>query len=90
MTGGSAGELVLLGAEYSVKALFPDKEPTDHEVRGKQLFSIQPPHLNTSSGNKNTSQAGVGDDNYDDRILSNVPTILSRNQAKMNCFWIRL
>ena len=70
MTGGSAGELVLLGAEYSVKALFPDKEPTDHEVRGKQLFSIQPPHLNTSSGNKNTSQAGVGDgdDNYDDLI----------------------
>ena len=64
---------MLLGAEYSVKALFPDKEPTDHEVRGKQLFSIQPPHLNTSSGNKNTSQAGVGDDNYDDRILSNVP-----------------
>ena len=63
MTGGSTGELVVLGAEYSVKALFPDKEPTDHEVRGKQLFSIQPPHLNTSSGNKNTSQAGVGDDN---------------------------
>ena len=74
MTGVSAGELVVLGAEYSVKALFPDKEPTDHEVRGKQLFSIQPPHLNTSSGNKNTSQAGVGDDNYGDRILiSNVP-----------------
>ena len=62
VTGGSAGELVVLGAEYSVKALFPDKEPTDHEVRGKQLFSIQPPHLNTSSGNKNTSQAGVGDE----------------------------
>ena len=68
MTGGSAGELVVLGAEYSVKALFPDKEPTDHEVRGKQLFSIQPPHLNTSSGNKNTSQAGVGDDYNYDRI----------------------
>ena len=84
MTGGSAGELVLLGAEYSVKALFPDKEPTDHEVRGKQLFSIQPPHLNTSSGNKNTSQAGVGDDdyNYDEEI--------SRNQAKMKCFRIRI
>lgn len=32
------GVLSLLGLEYSVKAVFPDKEPTDHEIRGKQYF----------------------------------------------------
>ncbi len=26
--------------EYSLRALFPDKEPTDHEIRGKQYFHV--------------------------------------------------
>jgi len=30
----------LLMAEYSLRALFPDKEPTDHEIRGKQYFHV--------------------------------------------------
>ena len=31
------GQLIVTGVEYSLKALFPDKEPTDHEIRGKQV-----------------------------------------------------
>ena len=31
------GFLQVIGIEYSLKALFPDKEPTDHEIRGKQV-----------------------------------------------------
>ena len=36
----SSGQLVIMGVEYSLKALFPDKEPTDHEIRGKQVTLI--------------------------------------------------
>ena len=39
--------------------MFPDKEPTDHEIRGKQMFSIAPPHVNTTAGRKNASGVGV-------------------------------
>ena len=49
---------VCLGVEYSIKAMFPDKEPTDHEIRGKQIFSIQPPHVNSVKDRKNQSGAG--------------------------------
>ena len=30
----SPGKCNILGVEYSIKAMFPDKEPTDHEIRG--------------------------------------------------------
>ena len=41
-----SGQLNIVGVEYSIKAMFPDKEPTDHEIRGKQMFNITPPHVN--------------------------------------------
>ena len=45
--------------EHATQAMFPDKEPTDHEIRGKQMFSIAPPHVNTTAGRKNASGVGV-------------------------------
>ena len=30
----SPGKCNILGVEHSIKAMFPDKEPTDHEIRG--------------------------------------------------------
>ena len=42
-----------------LQAMFPDKEPTDHEIRGKQMFCIAPPHVNTTAGRKNASGVGV-------------------------------
>ena len=55
----SPGQLTLVGVEYSIKAMFPDKEPTDHEIRGKQMFSITPPHVNSVKDRKNLSGVGV-------------------------------
>ena len=43
--------------------MFPDKEPTDHEIRGKQMFSIAPPHVNTVVGKDRKNQSSVGVDN---------------------------
>ena len=75
LTARVPGKLTVLGVEYSIKvekedidmvlvnlifqAMFPDKEPTDHEIRGKQMFSIAPPHVNTTAGRKNASGLGV-------------------------------
>ena len=53
------GQLVITGLEYSVQAVFPDREPTDHEIRGKQLLSIAPPHLNTVRDRKPRSGTGT-------------------------------
>ena len=36
--GNTVGTLNIIGLEYSLKALFPNKEPTDHQIRGKQYF----------------------------------------------------
>ena len=57
----SPGQLSITGLEYSVKALFPDKEPTDHEIRGKQVLVIAPSHVNTVKDRK--LKSGVGQDN---------------------------
>jgi len=73
------GKCHILGVEYSIKAMFPDKEPTDHEIRGKQIFSIQPPHVNSVKDRKN--QSGVGVDN---RLEIVVMTKLPRLEASWN------
>jgi len=46
------GVLSITGVEYSLKALFPDREPTDHQIRGKQYFQISGPRLNTIKDHK--------------------------------------
>jgi hypothetical protein len=53
------GQLTLLGIEYSLKALFPDKEPTDHEVRGRQLFTVVPRNVNVQKERKYSTVPGV-------------------------------
>ena len=40
ISAASVGKLCIIGVEYSVKALFLDKEPTDHDIRGKQYFQV--------------------------------------------------
>ena len=56
----SPGRLSITGLEYSIKAMFPDKEPTDHEIRGKQVIVIPPPHINTVKDRK--LKSGLGED----------------------------
>ena len=56
----SPGRLSITGLEYSIKAMFPDKEPTDHEIRGKQVIVIAPPHINTTKDRK--LKSGLGED----------------------------
>jgi len=46
------GKLNIIGLEYSIKALFLDREPTDHEIRGKQYFQISGPRINTIKDHK--------------------------------------
>ena len=40
LTALAPGQLVITGAEYRLKAMIPDKEPTDHEIRGKQVSEM--------------------------------------------------
>ena len=35
------GELNIIGVEYMLKPLFPDREPTDHQIRGKQYIQVR-------------------------------------------------
>ena len=41
LTPRKTGILNILGLEYSLKALFADREPTDHQIRGKQYFQAR-------------------------------------------------
>lgn len=41
ISGSSPGVLNIIGVEYSLKPSFPDREPTDHEIRGKQYFQVK-------------------------------------------------
>jgi len=70
----SPGQLVILGVEYSLKAMFPDKEPTDHEIRGKQMFNITPPHINSVRERKNRSGTGV-DNRLDIKVVGQLPKL---------------
>ena len=38
---GTPGELNIIGVEYMLKPLFPDREPTDHQIRGKQYIQVE-------------------------------------------------
>jgi len=74
------GQLTVTGVEYSLKAMFPDKEPTDHEIRGKQIFSITPPHLNTVRDRKNRSLVGV-DKRLDIMVVGQLPRLVVEMQT---------
>jgi len=76
----SSGQLVIMGVEYSLKALFPDKEPTDHEIRGKQIFNITPPHINSVRDRKNRSGAGV-DNRLNIKVIGQLPKLLADLQT---------
>lgn len=52
IVGHSTGILNIIGVEYSLKALFAHREPTDHQIRGKQYFQISGPRLNTVKDHK--------------------------------------
>ena len=70
----SPGQLSITGLEYSVKALFPDKEPTDHEIRGKQVLVIAPRHVNSVKDRK--LRSGVGQDNrLEVRVRPSLPRL---------------
>jgi len=74
------GQLTLTGVEYSLKAMFPDKEPTDHEIRGKQIFSITPPHVNSVRDRKNRSGAGV-DNRLEIVVVGQLPKLIAEMQT---------
>ena len=57
--------------------MFPDKEPTDHEIRGRQMFSITPPHVNSVGGKDRKNQSGVGVDNRQGTIFSKLTVKLN-------------
>ena len=74
LTALSPGQLTITGLEYSLKALFPDKEPTDHEIRGKQVLVIAPRHVNTVKDRK--LRSGVGQDNrLEVRVRPSLPRL---------------
>ena len=51
----SPGDLSIIGVEYTLKGIFPEKDPTDHEIRGKQMFQVNIQTFNKSEvlGNLN-------------------------------------
>ena len=55
----TAGLVVVQGVEYTLRALFPDKEPTDHEIRGKQMFNIVPRSVHVQRDRKWRREPGV-------------------------------
>jgi len=76
LTPLTPGQLIITGVEYSLKAMFPDKEPTDHEIRGKQIFNIAPPHVNSVRDRKNRSGAGV-DNRLDIKVVGQLPRLVA-------------
>jgi len=80
LTPLSPGQLVIVGVEYSMKAMFPDKEPTDHEIRGKQIFNIAPPHINSVRDRKNRSGVGV-DNRLNIKVVGQLPKLVAELQT---------
>merc|ERR1719347_486604 len=80
LTPLSPGQLVIVGVEYSMKAMFPDKEPTDHEIRGKQIFNIAPPHINSVRDRKNRSGVGV-DNRLNIKVMGQLPKLVAELQT---------
>ena len=52
LTPLKAGDLILTGVEYGIKAQFPQSESTDYTVRGKQYFKVQGPRLKATKEHK--------------------------------------
>ena len=40
LTALAPSQLVTTGTEYSLQAMFPVREPTDHEIKGKQVSEM--------------------------------------------------
>ena len=55
----TAGLVVVQGVEYTLRALFPDKEPTDHEIKGKQMLNIVPRSVHVQRDRKWRREPGV-------------------------------
>ena len=65
--------------EYSLKALFPEKDPTDHEIRGKQLFQLTGRRMNVTKDAKTKVVSGK-----DSRLTVKVRQPQPRLTAKLN------
>jgi len=79
ITVHSPGELIIIGMEYSLKALFPEKDPTDHEIRGKQFFSVTGRRMNVNKDAKTRIVIGK-----DQRLSVNVKSPQPRLAASLN------
>ena len=55
LTPLTPGQLTVTGVEYTLKAIFSDEEPTDTEIRRKQMFNTSPPHFNSERDRNNRS-----------------------------------
>lgn len=76
LTPLTLGQLIIAGVEYSLKAMFPDMEPTDNEIRGEQIFNIAPPHVNSVRDRKNRSGTEV-DNRLDIKVVGLLPRLVA-------------
>merc|ERR1719370_2186125 len=68
------GVVVVQGVEYILRALFPDKEPTDHEIKGKQLLNIVPRSVHVQKDRKWKREPGL-DKRLEISILESGPQL---------------
>ena len=76
LTPLTPGQLIITEVEYSLKAMFPDMESTDHKIRWKQIFNIAPLLVNSARDCKNRSGAGV-DNRLDIKVVGQLPRLVA-------------
>ena len=74
------GVVVVQGVEYILRALFPDKEPTDHEIKGKQLLNIVPRSVHVQKDRKWKREPGL-DKRLEISILESGPQLDAKLEA---------
>ena len=74
------GVVVVQGVEYILRALFPDKEPTDHEIKGKQLLNIVPRSVLVQKDRKWKREPGL-DKRLEISILESGPQLDAKLEA---------
>ena len=76
LTPLNPAQLIITEVEYSLRAMFPDMESTDHEIRWKQIFNIAPLLVNSARDCKNRSGAGV-DNRLDIKVVGQLPRLVA-------------
>jgi len=77
------GVVVVQGVEYILRALFPDKEPTDHEIKGKQLLNIVPRSVHVQKDRKWKREPGL-DKRLEISILESGPQLDAKLEAPVS------